>query len=159
MKPQASYPAWFPSLSSRDRSCGSFHFLPLGARGVSVSHSGLSASEHQQIKMVALLEGSISTSSNSRGGSVTRGLSSHLRLVSFFFFPGKTLNILKKLCSPPVRPPASKLVSIWDTQDSPFIFNVFQRWTVPNHPEGVFKFQSPWQPSSSWCLRKVSGCN
>lgn len=55
-------------------SCGSFPFFLFDAHWVPVSHSGLSVSEHQKIKMVALLEGSISTSTNSQRGLVTREL-------------------------------------------------------------------------------------
>lgn len=62
-------------------SCGSFHFLLFDACWVPVSHSGLSVSEHQKIKMVVPLEGSISISSNSRRGSVTQKFFSYKRLV------------------------------------------------------------------------------
>lgn len=70
-EPQAPYLALF-SLPLFKRSCGSFHFLLFDARWVPVSHCGLSVSEHEETEMVALLEGSISTSSNSQEGSVTK---------------------------------------------------------------------------------------
>lgn len=82
VKPQALYLALF-SLVLFKGSCGSFHFLLFDAHWIPVSHSGLSVSEHQKIKMVALLEGSISTSSNSQRGSVTRELFPHIELGFF----------------------------------------------------------------------------
>lgn len=73
-------PALYP-LPLVKGSCGSFHFLLFDAGWVPVSHSVLSISEHQKIKMVVPLEGSISISSNSRRGSVTQKLFSYKRLV------------------------------------------------------------------------------
>lgn len=91
MTPRASYLA-LGSLPLFKGSCGSFHFLLFDAHWVPISHSGLSVSEHQKMKMMALLEGSISTSTNSQRGLVTRKLFFNVELV----FQGETLNLLEK---------------------------------------------------------------
>lgn len=145
MKPQASCLA-LVSLPLFWGSCGGSHFLQSDACWVPVSHSGLSVSEPQKIKMVALLEGSISTPT----AEEVQLLGSFCLFLCFclyswflsFFFKFKMVNKLYKVCSHLIQPSTFQYLRR-PGEYSKFIFNVFQKGMVPNHPSGVFKFQSP----------------
>lgn len=55
------------------------------------------------------------------------------RAVSFKAKPSIYFFTKTETWGPLVQPPASKLAKVWETQDNKFIFNVLQRWRVPNH--------------------------